>query len=101
MMQRQLDRLRFSKEGVKVLHIKQEVEDDKIYQCPLKKPKLEPSTDIQPLKSVAKKLPNGLLLKPVEASVVNKLKFKPVDSNEVECLVRKNRRLKKIERAHL
>ena len=63
MMQRQLDRLRdvkktknakanlvrLSKDGVEVRQV-QEVEDDKIYKCPLKKPKLEPSTDIQPLK---------------------------------------------------
>ena len=80
MMQRQLDdmfrdmkkrkKAKSSKEGVEVRQIKQEVEDDKIYMCPLKKPKLDPSTDIQALKSVPKKLPNGLLLKPMEASDV-------------------------------
>ena len=56
---------------------------------PLKNPKPEQSTEQQQVESIPKNLTNWLLLKPVDASVVQGLKLKPVAPSEVAHLVRK------------
>ena len=111
MMQKQLDdRIREMKKGKKkkskkcqlqegttnneeasnALGVREQGENDQM-SVSLKTPKLELSLDNQKVEPVPKKFASCLLLKPVEASVVQGLKLKPVDPSEVAHLVRKRR----------